>query len=123
MLKQRHEQMRTLHGADLALGLRPRGYHYRGGTVEINESVVSEDRSLKVTLTAFDSARGKGQITLEELSQKRGWFYITVRFGAGGQNQIDYKTWDVYKASTFEITTTVRNDTVASIEIIPVGQS
>lgn len=91
--------------------------------MDINESVVSDDGSLKVTLTAFDSARGKGQITVEELSQKRGWFYITVKFEAGGQNQIDYKTWDVYKASTFEITTTVRNDTIASIEFITAGQS
>lgn len=91
--------------------------------VNINDSVVSEDGALKVTLTAFDPTRGKGQIRVEELSQKKGWFYITAKFGAGGQNRIDYKTWDVHKASLFEITTTVRNDPVTAIEIARVNSS
>lgn len=91
--------------------------------MDINESVVSEDGSLKVTLTAFDPARGKGQIAVEELSEKRGWFYITVNFGAAGQNRIDYKTWDVHKTPQFEISTSVPNDTVTSIEIATAGPS
>jgi hypothetical protein len=89
--------------------------------VNINDSIVNADGSLKVTLVAFDANRGKGQIKVEEIVQKRGWFYITVKFGAGGQNRIDYKTWDVYKASVFDISTTVRGDTVTAIEIVPAG--
>jgi hypothetical protein len=42
---------------------------------------------------------------------------VTGKFGAGGQNRIDYKTWDVNKALVFEITTSVRNGPVTAIEI------
>jgi hypothetical protein len=91
--------------------------------VDINDTVTSGDGSLRATLVAFDPARGKGQIRVEELSQKRGWFYITVKFGAGGQNKIDYKTWDVNKTSLFEVSTSVRNDSVTGIEITPVPSS
>lgn len=51
--------------------------------MNINDSALSQDGSLKVTLTAFDPARGKGQIRIEELVEKRGWFYVTVKFAAG----------------------------------------
>lgn len=91
--------------------------------MNINDSVVSEDGALKVTLTAFDPIRGKGQIRVQELVQKRGWFYITAKFGSGGQSRIDYKTWDVNKTSEFEIVTSVRNDPVASIELVRVESS
>jgi hypothetical protein len=90
---------------------------------ENNHSVVSQDGALRVTLTAFDPARGKGQVKVEELVQKRGWFYITIKFGAGGQHRIDYKTWDVNKASAFEVSTSVRNDRVSAIEIVRVPES
>lgn len=82
--------------------------------MNINDSVVSQDGSLKVTLTAFDPSRGKGQIRIKELVQKRGWFYVTVKFAAGGQNRIDYKTWDVHKTPVYEVSTTVRNDSVSA---------
>lgn len=91
--------------------------------VNINDNVVSKDGALQITLTAFDPARGKGQIRVAELSPKRGWFYITVKFVGGGQNRIDYKTWDLNKASAFEISTSVRNDPVAAIEIVRVPES
>lgn len=54
--------------------------------MNINDSAVSKDGSLKVTLTAFDPARTKGQIRIEELVQKRGWFYVTVKFAPGGRS-------------------------------------
>ena len=89
--------------------------------MNIHDSAVSQDGSLKVTLAAFDPARGKGQIRIEELVEKRGWFYVTVKFAAGGQSRIDYKTWDVHKTTVYEVSTTVRNDSVSAIEIVPAG--
>jgi hypothetical protein len=89
--------------------------------VNIHDGAVSQDGSLKVTLTAFDPARSKGQIKIEELVEKRAWFYVTVKFAAGGQNRIDYKTWDVHKTPVYEVSTTVRNDSVSAIEIVPAG--
>jgi hypothetical protein len=91
--------------------------------MNVNDSVVSQDGTLEVTLTGFDPARGKGQIRVEELVQKPGWFYITAKFASGGQSRIDYKTWDVNKASEFEIITSVRNDAVTSLGLVRVETS
>jgi len=85
--------------------------------VNINDSVVSKDQSLKVTLVAFDPNRGKGLIEVEELSMNPAWFYINVKFGGGGQFSVNYKTWDTNKASSYGIETSVKNDVVASIEL------
>ena len=62
-----------------------------------------------------------GQIRIEELVEKRGWFYITVKFSGGCKNRIDYKTWDVHKTPLYEVSTTVRNDSVSAIEKVPAG--
>jgi len=35
--------------------------------VNINDSVTSQDATLKVTLTAFDPRRGEGRVKIEEL--------------------------------------------------------
>jgi hypothetical protein len=94
-----------------------------GGNLDINDSVVSQDGTLKVKLTAFDPARGKGQINVTEISQKRGWFYIIVKFRAGGQNRIEYKTWDVHKTSDYEISTIARGDSIDGVQIIRVPES
>lgn len=91
--------------------------------MDINDSVVSQDGTLKVTLIAFDPTRGKGQISVAEISQKRGWFYIIVKFRAGGQNRIEYKTWDIYKTSDYEISTVTRGDSIDGIQIIRVPES
>jgi hypothetical protein len=89
--------------------------------VDINDSVISSDESLKVTLTAFDSNSGKGQVKIEELVAKPGSFYVIIKFGAGSQLRIDYKTVDVHKASVFDLCSMVKHDSVAAIEIVPAG--
>jgi hypothetical protein len=82
------------------------------------ESVVSADGSLRVTLLSLDTERGKGQIKVEELNQEPKRFYIRVKFSKGEENSIDYKTWDVSKASEFQISTMNRNDMITAIEIV-----
>jgi hypothetical protein len=86
--------------------------------VEIGESIVNADGSLRVTLLTFDAEKSKAQIKIEELSQKPNRFYITVKFSKGDETRIDYKTWDVHKASEHEITTMNKNDQVKTIEIV-----
>ncbi len=52
-----------------------------GGMVEVNDSVVSPDGALKVTLIAFDPRNGQGRVKIEELHRERGRFYVTVTYG------------------------------------------
>jgi hypothetical protein len=88
--------------------------------VNVNDSVVSVDGSLKATLTAFDPRSGQGRVKIEELQSVRGRFYVTVTYGEAGQTRIDYKTYDVHKASEFLFTTN-RNDAIKGIEIVRVA--
>ena len=86
--------------------------------VEVNDNVVSLDGVLKVTLTAFNPNTGAGRVRIEELRSEHGRFYVTVKYGEGaGQTRIDYKTYDVHKASEFPFTTN-RNDAIKGIEIV-----
>lgn len=71
--------------------------------MNINDSVTSQDGALKVTLTAFDPRRGEGRVKIEELKAERGCFYVTVEYGEAGQTRIDYKTYDLKKASEFPL--------------------
>lgn len=87
--------------------------------MNVNDSVVSQDGSLKATLTAFDPSRGQGRVKVEELASERGRFYVTVTYGEAGQTRIDYKTYDVNKASEFPFATN-RNDAIKGIEIVRV---
>jgi hypothetical protein len=87
--------------------------------MEVNDSVVSSDKALKVTLEAFDPNTGKGSVRIEELLPKKGRFYVTLTYGEGGQTRIDYKSYDVYKASAHSFSTN-RNDAFKGIEIVPV---
>ena len=87
--------------------------------MNINDSVVSPDGALKVTLTAFDPKRGEGRVKIEELKGERGRFYVTVTYGEAGQTRIDYKTYDVRKASEFPFTTN-RNDAIKEITVVRV---
>ena len=89
--------------------------------VNVADFVTSQDGTLKVTLTTFDPSKQRGFIKIEELSPSRGRFYVTAKFASGGQTRIDYKTWDLNKISDHEITTSVPNDSVNSIEIVSVG--
>jgi hypothetical protein len=89
--------------------------------MDVNESETGGEGKLKVTLTAFDPKKQQGRIKIEELSEHRGRYYVTVKFGQKGENRIDYKTWDVHKTSDYRITTSVSNDSVESIEITFVG--
>lgn len=73
--------------------------------MNIHDSAVSQDGSLKVTLTVFDPRSGQGRLKIEELKAERGRFYVTVTYGEAGQTRIDYKTYDVHKASEFPFTT------------------
>ena len=59
--------------------------------IRIHDGVVSQDGDLRVTLTAFDRAR------------------VWDRSG------------DVHKTPVYEVSTTVRNDSVSAIEIVPAG--
>lgn len=86
---------------------------------ELNDSIVSPDGALKVTLIAFDPKKGEGRVKIEELHRERGRFYVTVKYGEAGQMRIDYKTYDVYKSSEFPFTTN-RNDAIKAIEIVRV---
>jgi hypothetical protein len=87
--------------------------------VNIGDSVTSPDGALKVTLTAFDPMRGEGRVKIEELKAERGRFYVTVTYGEAGQTRIDYKTYDLKKASEFPFNTN-RNDAIKGIEIVRV---
>ncbi len=87
--------------------------------VEVNDSVTSPDGALKVTLTAFDPRRGEGRVKIEELQTERGRFYVTVEYGEAGQTRIDYKTYDLKKASEFPFNTN-RNDAIKEIKIVRV---
>jgi hypothetical protein len=42
-----------------------------------------------------------------------------LTYGEGGQTRIDYKSYDVYKASAHSFSTN-RNDAFKGIEIVPV---
>jgi hypothetical protein len=87
--------------------------------VNINDSVTSPDGTLKVTLTAFDPKWGEGRVKIEELLGERGRFYVTVEYGEAGQTRIDYKTYDLKKASEFPFHTN-RNDAIKEITIVRV---
>jgi hypothetical protein len=87
--------------------------------VNIHDSVVSQDGALKVTLAAFDPRTGQGRLKIEELKAERGRFYVTVTYGEAGQTRIDYKTYDLKKASEYPFTTN-RNDAIKEITIVRV---
>ena len=87
--------------------------------MNIHDSVASQDGALKATLAAFDPRSGQGRLKIEELTGERGRFYVTVTYGEAGQTRIDYKTYDVHKASEFPFTTN-RNDAIKGIEIVRV---
>jgi hypothetical protein len=87
--------------------------------VNIADSVVSQDGALKATLAAFNPKTGQGRLKIEELKSERGRFYVTVTYGEAGQTRIDYKTYDVHKASEFPFTTN-RNDAIKEITIVRV---
>lgn len=87
--------------------------------VNINDSVSSEDGALKATLTAFDPKSGQGRVKIEELKAERGRFYVTVTYGEAGQTRIDYKTYDLKKASELPFHTN-RNDGIKEIKIVRV---
>ena len=79
--------------------------------MNVNDSVVSQDGALRVTLTAFDPRTGQGRLKIEELKAERGRFYVTVTYGEAGQTRIDYKTYDLKKASELPFATN-RNDAI-----------
>lgn len=83
----------------------------------VNDSVVAPDNSLRVTLIAFDSVNGQGQVSIEELATGKGRYYVTVKYGDSGQTRIDYKTYDVYKSAEHSFFTN-RNDEVKGIDIM-----
>jgi hypothetical protein len=85
------------------------------------DSVTSSDRKLKATLVGFDPNLKRGRVEIEELSSDRGRYYVTVKFSAGGQYRIDYKTFDLHKTSAYDITSSVANDSVSAIEIVFAG--
>ena len=84
--------------------------------MNIGDSVTSQDGALKATLMAFDPRSGQGRVKIEELKAERGRFYVTVTYGEAGQTRIDYKTYDLKKASEFPFHTN-RND--ALNDLIP----
>jgi hypothetical protein len=53
--------------------------------VEVNDSVVSPDGALKVTLIAFDPMKGTGRVKIEEPHGERGRFYVTVKYVKPGR--------------------------------------
>jgi len=59
--------------------------------MNINDAVVSSDGSLRVTLIAFDTIRGKGLIKIEELTSGVGRFRINVKFKKGSESAVDYR--------------------------------
>jgi hypothetical protein len=69
---------------------------------------------MKATLAAFDPRSGEGRLKIEELTGERGRFYVTVTYGEAGQTRIDYKTYDLKKASEYPFRTN-RNDAIKEI--------
>ena len=90
-----------------------------GKSVKVNDTVTSPDGALKVTITAFDPSGGEGRLKIEELKAERGRFYVTVTYGEAGKTRIDYKTYDLKKASEYPFTTN-RNDAIKEIKIVRV---
>jgi hypothetical protein len=86
---------------------------------KVNESIFSPDQKLKVTLVGFNPEDGLGKVTIEELSNERGWYYIAIRYGDNGETRIDYKTYDVNKPSEVPFRTN-RNDQINEIEILSI---
>jgi hypothetical protein len=62
---------------------------------------------------------GQGRLKVEELKAERGRFYVTVTYGEAGQTRIDYKTYDLKKASEYPFTTN-RGDAIKEITIVRV---
>ena len=87
--------------------------------MNVHDSVTSPDGALKATLAVFDARNGQGRLKIEELTAERGRFYVTVTYGEAGQTRIDYKTYDVHKASEFPFTTN-RGDAIKEITIVRV---
>jgi hypothetical protein len=87
--------------------------------MDVNETAVSEDKALMVTLTAFDPMSGAGRVKIDELLLEDGWFYVTVKYGQDGQTRIDYKTYDLHKPIEYSFFAN-RNDAVTGIEIVRV---
>lgn len=87
--------------------------------MNIHDSVVSPDGALKATLAEFNPKTGQGRLKIEELKAERGRFYVTVTYGEAGQTRIDYKTYDVHKASEFPFTTN-RGDAIKEVKIVRV---
>ena len=91
----------------------------KASPVRPSNSVTCPDGALKVTLTAFDPRKGEGRVKIEEPLGERGRFYVTVEYGDAGQTRIDYKTYDLKKASEFPFNTN-RNDAIKEIKIVRV---
>jgi hypothetical protein len=85
--------------------------------LEILDGAVSADGALRVTLVSFDAPSGEGRVRIEELSQEKARFYVTLKHGDGCETRIEYETYDVHKAAEHSFFTHC-NDVLKNIEIV-----
>ena len=86
--------------------------------MKVNATTDSSDGGLRVKLVEPDPRTGHGRIQIIELSQERARYYVTVLYGSG-QKRIDYKTYDLMKATVFEFEALPNDVTDITIVTVP----
>jgi hypothetical protein len=92
-----------------------------GWPMNVDTSMDSTDGGLGVKLVEYEPETGRGRIQIIELSQEHARYYVTVRYGGNnsGQTRIDYKTYDLRKATAFPFQA-LPHDDVTDITIVAV---
>lgn len=85
--------------------------------MNVHQTIDSSDGGLRVKLVEPERP-GHGRIQIIELSQKRARYYVTVLYGSG-QKRIDYKTYDLKKATVFEFEALPNDVTDITIVSVP----
>ena len=86
--------------------------------MNVNATRGSSDGVLRVKLVEHDRRTGNGRIQIIELRQEHARYYVTVLYGSG-QQRIDYKTYDLMKATVFAFQARPNED-VTDITIVAV---
>jgi hypothetical protein len=86
--------------------------------MNVNATRDSSDGVLRVKLVEHDPRTGNGQIQIIELRQEHARYYVTVLYGSG-QQRIDYKTYDLMKATVFAFQARPNED-VTDVTIVAV---
>jgi hypothetical protein len=89
--------------------------------MNVNATRDSSDGVLRVKLVEHDPRTGNGQIQIIELRKEHARYFVTVLYGLG-QQRIDYKTYDLMKATVFAFQARPNEDvTDITIVAVPAG--